>query len=73
MDLPPETRNRIYELSLISADTIRIVNAARYKVFGEELCQPPLTKVSQVIRNETLPIFYGSNKFEFDYWMDRRE
>ncbi|PIA91563.1 hypothetical protein CB0940_09042 [Cercospora beticola] len=52
LDLPPELRNRIYECYMSS--------------FGSVLqspTQPPLTKVSRQIREETLPIFYNTCTF----------
>ncbi|RMZ33217.1 hypothetical protein D0859_02681 [Hortaea werneckii] len=52
-ELPPELRNRIYEYHFAS--------------FHQPICapsQPPITKVSSLLRRETLQLFYHSCVFE---------
>ncbi|TKA81415.1 hypothetical protein B0A49_00654, partial [Cryomyces minteri] len=60
LKLPPELRNRIYKLVLIR----------RWPIIADiwfMVVDPPaLTQVCQQLRRETLPIFYGANKFAGD-------
>lgn len=52
LSLPPEVKNRIYELYLDVGEKQRFW-----------MQQPELTRVCHQIRNETRPIYYGQNKF----------
>lgn len=54
--LPPELRNVIYRLVLVTFDN----KGGLFPVF---LTQPALTRVNRQIRKETLGIFYAENKF----------
>lgn len=56
MDLAPEIRDMIFKLVLCERKTLWTLDP--------RLCsQPALTRVSRDIRAETLPIFYGYNRF----------
>ncbi|KAK5009942.1 hypothetical protein BJ546DRAFT_1129308 [Cryomyces antarcticus] len=57
LKLPPELRNRIYKLVLIRRWPIIA------DVWFMVVHPPALTQVCQQLRRETLPIFYGANKF----------
>lgn len=52
-DLPPELCVRIYELHF---ETLRPVTTP---------VQPPITKLSALVRQESLPVFYQSSRFAF--------
>ena len=56
LDLPPELRNRIYELSLVQGRSINPVHL-------EDQRQPAITRTCHQIRKETLPIYYSQNHF----------
>ncbi|KAK5741907.1 hypothetical protein LTR17_003655 [Elasticomyces elasticus] len=62
--LPPELRNLIYELVLIKDEPI--------SVRDWKLCcvGPALIRTSRLVRSETMPIFYGANKFEGSWVTD---
>ncbi|KAK4963080.1 hypothetical protein LTR10_000708 [Elasticomyces elasticus] len=62
--LPPELRNLIYELVLIKDEPI--------SVRDWKLCcvGPALIRTSHLVRSETMPIFYGANKFEGSWVTD---
>lgn len=69
--LPPELRNRIYELVLIDQDDrIQALFGDDYdsKETAADLSQPALTRVSRAVRKDTLPIFYGQHTFYL--WLD---
>lgn len=56
LDLPPELRNEVYELSMTS--------------YPEELntpTHPPLARTCKLVRNEVLPMFYHSHRFQLIY------
>ncbi|KAK4574877.1 hypothetical protein LTR86_001719 [Recurvomyces mirabilis] len=57
--LPPELRNRIYELVLPVGQVIDILPA-----YNEAHQSPPITCVNRQLRRETLPIYYGNNTFQ---------
>ncbi|KAK0247847.1 hypothetical protein B0A54_16556 [Friedmanniomyces endolithicus] len=63
--LPPELRNRIYELVLVDMGDkiIDIYPETDNFVTRPYLWQPALTRVSREVRHETLAIFYGQNSF----------
>ncbi|RMY72658.1 hypothetical protein D0863_04369 [Hortaea werneckii] len=61
-ELPPELRNRIYEYHFAS--------------FHQQICapsQPPITKVSSLLRRETLQLFYHSCVFEIHMRLRREK
>jgi hypothetical protein len=60
LSLPPELRNQIYTLTLLSATPITLPYAYQNQSFRE----PALLATCQVIRAEATPIFYGGNVFE---------
>ncbi|KAK5006688.1 hypothetical protein LTR39_005595, partial [Cryomyces antarcticus] len=57
LKLPGELRNQIYRFALVHHRVISVISK------WEELAQPPLTRVCRQIRNESLPVFYGGNRF----------
>ena len=61
MDLPAEMRNRIYELVLVRDRDFIFDNYQRGDEYVKALQQPPLTRVNNAIRSESLPVFYGFN------------
>ena len=50
LDLPPELRNTVYELTLVSETPI--------KPF-EDRQQPTISKVCRQVRAESLPVYYS--------------
>ncbi|KAF2769771.1 hypothetical protein EJ03DRAFT_374270 [Teratosphaeria nubilosa] len=56
LNLPPELRNTIYELALLSAQPIEIPSNGR-------LSAPPLIQVCRQTRSEATAIYYGQNAF----------
>jgi hypothetical protein len=56
LDLPPELRNRVYELSMIHYPT---------KFRGPS--HPPLPRTCKLLRQEVLPIFYARSIFELEF------
>lgn len=66
--LPPELRNRIFELVLTREDSI-VVPAGRSKwdpAAKEQTRKempPPITRACRLARSETLPMFFGLNNF----------
>lgn len=59
LDLPPEIRERIYELRYL--DDIRLLDIPSYNI--SEIKEPSLTRVSKLVRKEALPIFYSTYCF----------
>lgn len=71
MDLPAEIRNHIYELVLVKHAAIDIsITIGKFDSFARRMSasckQPALTRVSQALRRETLPMFYGENSFKIN-------
>ena len=62
LELPPELRNYVYELSVVSNTSIVIEPGDK----STRAKQPPLILVNRQIRSEALLIFYAQNTFEFD-------
>lgn len=62
LDLPPEIRNIIYTLALTESgdNSISICRGSSH------LSEPALTRTCNQIRQESLPVFYGTNRF-FDH------
>lgn len=82
LDLPTEIRNRIYEYVEACAPLQGPILPSICQHHNVRLAvQPKVTKVSRQLRNEAIPIFYASNKFEvhihrcdfqfFFDWMDK--
>lgn len=61
LSLPPELRNRIYQLALVKYPHIEVVTF-RYCTVAR---QPPLTRTCRQIRNESLLMFHQLNTFRF--------
>lgn len=59
LDLPPELRNRVYELALHEQDPEPVT----FTHGDINKHQPALAYVSQQLRDEALDIWYGCNKF----------
>ncbi|KAF7198520.1 hypothetical protein HII31_00259 [Pseudocercospora fuligena] len=62
LDLPPELRNRIYEYVVVE-ENILIPSICHHRERTYAV-QPAITKVNRQIRDESLSVFYGCNKFE---------
>jgi len=62
MCLPPEIRNWIYGYAI--PQDIFFFLPGGHEDDISELCQPSLMRVNSVVRNETLPIFFGCNTLE---------
>ncbi|TKA83340.1 hypothetical protein B0A55_00622 [Friedmanniomyces simplex] len=66
--LPPELRNRIYELVLVAENAlIYYYYLSLHKNIGStvpQARQPALTRVSKELRHQALAIFYGQNTFD---------
>ena len=59
LDLPPEMQNKIYDM-LVSQAGNRVIGVAKiFNVVGCVEC-PALTQVCRLLREETLPLFYGA-------------
>ncbi|KAK3654969.1 hypothetical protein LTR56_003827 [Elasticomyces elasticus] len=72
LELPPELRNSIFELGVISPRPLRAGLSVRWE---SELAvsqtkvspgQPALARVNRQLRDESLAIFYGQNAFLID-------
>ncbi|KAK4621805.1 hypothetical protein CLAFUW4_07357 [Fulvia fulva] len=63
MEIPPELRIVTYTMHFEDIDQIRVDNAIP--------AQPPITKVSSMVRHESLPLFYDTCRFGF--WLSERE
>ena len=82
LDLPPELRNRVYELVLPPTDTVHESRRRYYEVFwgisgapNKTLLfpdavdrYPPLTQTSRQLRAETLPSFYANAEMRLDFY-----
>ncbi|KAK3615834.1 hypothetical protein LTR56_026344 [Elasticomyces elasticus] len=65
-ELPAELRVVIFTFALTSDKTVVTYHLDDYQRDSlEEAIQPPLTAVSRQVRCETLPIWYGCNRFVF--------
>ncbi|SMR52706.1 unnamed protein product [Zymoseptoria tritici ST99CH_1E4] len=64
LDLPPELRCRIYEYCVVFDKPLLAPSASR-KPDSISAEQPAISKTSNLIRAETLPIFYKKNAFRF--------
>jgi hypothetical protein len=74
LNLPPELRNRIYELVLVRHDLIEV--DSNHAIYDTEdnveedkstIKEPPLLRTCQMIRNEATPLYYSSNTFSCRY------
>lgn len=72
--IPPEIRNRIFELVLTREDCVEVpvdrtwgstISRATKKEIRKSL-PPPITKVCRQLREETLPMFVEMNDFLFN-------
>lgn len=74
MKLPAELRNLIYELVVVEAKTIDIVDPDHVQGgpgVSERAKQPGIAQVCRQLRREVLPIFYSQNTFRVNacgYW-----
>ncbi|KAG8158243.1 hypothetical protein KVR01_012004 [Diaporthe batatas] len=57
LDLPAEIRNTIYRFSLIESSPDQRIRG---------LVQPPLARTNRQVRSESLPIYYGNNRFQVE-------
>lgn len=63
LELPPELRELIFEYTLSSENPLVSFKLDEWQqVSYHEATQPPLTRANRQIRNESLPIFYGTNE-----------
>lgn len=72
--LSAELRNLIYEDLIIEHDDALWVTADRHSVaedIGPGPTPPPITQVSRLLRDETLPIYYGVNTFSISLMRER--
>ncbi|KAK5682811.1 hypothetical protein LTR17_027377 [Elasticomyces elasticus] len=74
LGLPPELRNRIFELALVQPFAISIGQSVNRRLPDRTIAhdrailqQPPLTCVNRQTRSEGLAIFYGQNSFLIDH------
>ncbi|KAK5127963.1 hypothetical protein LTR85_005080 [Meristemomyces frigidus] len=73
LDLPPEIRNHIYELSgclkglpmLQMRSTVTRRGSRHAQEHTLPTTQPSLTMMSKQVRRDTLPMFYGNHGFVF--------
>lgn len=65
MDLPAELRNSIYELALVDRTNEAPISIIKRHGRSQDGSHGPraLLEVSQQVRKETLPIYYGGNSF----------
>ena len=78
--LPAQIRNRIYRYALVTEQPMKfhhahfdLSGALMEKIAASDglrsgmmrcVMQPPLTRTCRIIREESLPVFYGANTFE---------
>ncbi|KAK5686523.1 hypothetical protein LTS10_002643 [Elasticomyces elasticus] len=74
LGLPPELRNRIFELAVVEPFAISIGQSVNRRLPNRTIAhdrailqQPPLTRVNHQTRSEALAIFYGQNTFVVDH------
>lgn len=68
MSLPPELRNRIYNLVLVQNGTISVhLPKPDISRLEKVVKQPALLKVCKTVREEALPVFYGANRFTVNH------
>ena len=73
LDLPRELRDIIYELSLVSTETIDVCQLATPLRNAKKLgIATALLRVSRQINHEALEVIYGSNTFEAKILLDPR-
>lgn len=64
LQLPPEIRDVIYEFALTSDHPVVTFRLDTYQQDSyQEATQPPLTRVSRQVRQESLPIYFDCNEF----------
>lgn len=75
LELPRELRDMIYELALVSTDTIDVCNFAapsRWPHSSTLGISPAVLRVSRQIHNEALDVLYGLNTFQATVLLDPR-
>ncbi|KAK4888466.1 hypothetical protein LTR27_012631 [Elasticomyces elasticus] len=65
MELPPELRNRVYELCIPHNQTYTLPGNCHHQTKHNKPIHPKITLVSRAVRFETLAMFYAFNDFEF--------
>ncbi|KAK3654049.1 hypothetical protein LTR56_003485 [Elasticomyces elasticus] len=66
MRLPPEIRNRVYELCIPSGNEYPLPSPVRcYTRHYSRSYEPAISKTCREVRCETLPIYYNCNTFNF--------
>lgn len=70
--LPPELRNRIYDLTLVENDNITTNVTPMYDTPSRLWKPPPILQSCRQLRAEALPVYYGSNTFvvEQNSWLE---
>ena len=66
LDLPAELRNAIYVLAIPTDSELSTTPYCERRKAAYDACVPALSHVSRQIRQETLPIFFATNTFDFD-------
>ncbi|KAK5732640.1 hypothetical protein LTR17_010321 [Elasticomyces elasticus] len=59
LGIPPEMRNRIFELVLVEKHANRLYE----DTWGEHCIRPDLLRTNRQIRDEATPVWYGANIF----------
>ena len=67
-DLPPELRKIVFSHYFNSFS--EPIHDLRYSAGPDLRCQPPITCISRIIREESLPLFYGSFDFAVNIFDD---
>lgn len=75
LELPPELRNRIYELVVVRDEPVKtvIISDFQHRACFARLQQPRITATCQQIRQESLSIFYTCNSFRFSIGVDYKK
>ena len=74
LDLPPEIRNQIYQLSLVSTDPIRLSRCPAknygHLVSQDKTISTPLLRVCRKLQQEASSFVYAQNRFDFERLLD---
>ncbi|KAK4959881.1 hypothetical protein LTR10_002769 [Elasticomyces elasticus] len=65
MELPPELRNRVYEICIPFGQSCIIPGACHHCSEDDPPIQPAITRISRDVRTESLAMFYALNKFQY--------